>query len=396
MRRVGRWVRRIAAVSISAGIAGCGGGSGHGAAITSFGRMAGYVWSGEVTSVRAAWSVPRMTSGFGEAHASTWIGAQALGVPARSPFIQAGTTEDRGPASRPVYAAFWTDTKRGYHPQVLFHVRPGDEVTTSLTLAAGRWQVVIADATSGRRAAFLTREEGKAAFNLAEWLQEDPSETSGKATPYPALSEVRMSHLAANGAPPRYADMYAQWMSVGGASLAPTPVRDGAFSISRGMITPAGRRYLRDRSAPEHRRAPGRHRGGELDRRDPAAPDPLGQRHRRGVRARLCRRAGAGALAGRRPGGGEVAGVAGPRRGAHVRVGGPPRSGQPDGVAAAAGPPHAGPAEAGPPGPARPAPARARLRTALGLRATRPLSSVLPGPRRGRSENRSSCRTHAR
>ncbi|MGZ4177674.1 MAG: G1 family glutamic endopeptidase [Solirubrobacteraceae bacterium] len=194
--------------------------------------------------MRAAWSVPRMTSGFGEAHASTWIGAQALRVPARSPFIQAGTTEDRGTASRPVYAAFWTDTKRGYHPQVLFHVRPGDEVTTSLTLVAGRWQVVIADATSGRRAVFLTREEGEAAFNLAEWLQEDPSETSGRATPYPALSQVRISHLAANGAQPRYADMYAQWMSVGGATLAPTPVRDGAFSITRGVISPAGRRYL--------------------------------------------------------------------------------------------------------------------------------------------------------
>jgi hypothetical protein len=185
-----------------------------------------------------------MAPGSGEAHASTWIGAQELRAHASSPFIQVGTTEDRGSASRPVYAAFWTDTKRGYHPQVLFDVAPGDAVLTALTLVAGRWRVIVVDGTSGRMVVFVTREEGDAPFNLAEWLQEDPSETSGKATPYPALSEVRITRLDANGVRPRYADMYAQWMSVGGASFAPTPVRDGAFSITRGVVTPAGGRYL--------------------------------------------------------------------------------------------------------------------------------------------------------
>jgi hypothetical protein len=245
---VGQWVKRIAVpltVAVSAAIAaGCGGRSGQDAAVTSFGRMAGYVWSGAVTSVRGAWSVPTMAPAPGEAHASTWIGAQALAAHPSSPFIQVGTTEDRARASPPLYEAFWTDTKRGYHPQLLFRVGPGDRISTALTLVAGRWQVAVVDATSGRRAVFVTREEGDAAFNLAEWLQEDPSETSGKATPYPALSEVRIARMAANGVRPRYADVYAQWMSVGGANLAPSPVRNGAFSIARGMITPAGRRYL--------------------------------------------------------------------------------------------------------------------------------------------------------
>jgi len=242
---VGQWLRRIAAlIAIAVGAVGCGGGPGRGVATTSFGRMAGYVWSGSVTSVRGAWSVPAMAPDAGEAHASTWIGAQTLAARPSFPFIQVGTTEDRASASRPVYAAFWTDTKRGYHPQLLFDVRPGDRIATALTLAAGRWRVVIVDATSGRRAVFLTREEGDAAFNLAEWLQEDPSEASGKATPYPSLSEVRFTRLAANGVRPPYADMYAQWMSVRGADLAPTPVRDGGFSITRGVLSPDARRYL--------------------------------------------------------------------------------------------------------------------------------------------------------
>jgi hypothetical protein len=81
-------------------------------------------------------------------------------------------------------------------------------------------------------------------FNLAEWLQEDPSQTSGRATPYPELSTVRMRALAVNGVEPRYHDVFAQWMSLPGRDLAPTPLRDGAFAITRGVLTPAGKQYL--------------------------------------------------------------------------------------------------------------------------------------------------------
>jgi hypothetical protein len=182
-------------------------------------------------------------SGAGEAHASTWIGAQAPGAPRRSPFIQVGTVEDRG-SSSPAYRAFWTDTTRGFHPQILFRVHPGDAVSTALTLLSGRWRVYIVDTTSGRRTSFSTGEEGTGEFYLAEWLQENPSETSGKTTRYPDLSPVRLTAMAINGAAPRYRDVFAQWMSLPGRDLAPTPLRDGAFAITRGVLTPAAERYL--------------------------------------------------------------------------------------------------------------------------------------------------------
>jgi hypothetical protein len=204
--------------------------------------MAGYVWTGHVTAVAGSWSVPRM-AGAGEAHASTWIGAQAPGLAPRPPFIQVGTVEDRA-SDHPLYRAFWTDTSRGFHPQILFTVRPGDAVSTALSLSAGRWRVVIVDTSSGRRASFATRQEGAADFNLAEWLQEDPSQTSGRVMSYPELSTVRMRALAINGEPPRYDDVFAQWMSLPSRVLAPTPLRGGAFAITRGTLTPAGRRYL--------------------------------------------------------------------------------------------------------------------------------------------------------
>jgi hypothetical protein len=239
----GRWLGVVVATIVTGlGAAACQGGSGSAGARGSFGHMAGYVWSGHVAGVAASWSVPRM-SGAGEVHASTWIGAQAPGLTQRSPFIQVGTVEDRA-SSRPLYGAFWTDTTRGFHPQILFHVRPGDAMSTALTLTAGRWRVSVVDTTSGQRASFSTTEEGMGEFTLAEWLQEDPSETSGTTTPYPDLSTVRMSALAINGAAPRYGDVFAQWMSLPGRDLAPTPLRDAAFTITRGVLTAAGRRYL--------------------------------------------------------------------------------------------------------------------------------------------------------
>jgi hypothetical protein len=243
MGRAGRWLEMVtAAIAVGFAAAGCGGAPASAGALSSFGHMAGYVWSGPVTAVTGSWSVPRM-SGAGEAHASTWIGAQAPGPMLRPPFIQVGTVEDRAFA-RPVYRAFWTDTRHGFHPQILFIVRPGDAVSTALSLVAGRWRVAIVDSSSGHRASFATRQEGVADFNLAEWLQEDPSQTSGQVMSYPQLSTVRMRALSINGARPRYGEVFAQWMSLPSRALAPTGLRDGAFAITRGVLSPAGRRYL--------------------------------------------------------------------------------------------------------------------------------------------------------
>jgi hypothetical protein len=245
MRVAGRR-RGVIAASIAIGLAaaGCGGQSESEHGLYAFGHMAGYVWVGQVSAVTASWSVPRITSE-GEAHASTWIGAQAPGPPHRSPFIQVGTLEDRSAAGHPRYAAFWTDTRRGFHPEILFAVREGDAVSTALGLTGGHWRVSIADVTSGERSAFSTSEESAADFNLAEWLQEDPSDTSGKTTPYPGLSPpVGMRALTVNGTGPSYDDMFAQWMSLPGHALAPTPLADDAFTISPRTVSGPGRRYL--------------------------------------------------------------------------------------------------------------------------------------------------------
>jgi len=245
MRVVGRWLGVVAAaVAIGLSAASCGGGSAQRAgALTSFGHMAGYVWVGNVTAVTAHWSVPRM-AGAGEAHASTWIGAQAPGPPRHSPFIQVGVLEDRAAEGGPSYAAFWTDTMRGFHPRILFPVRPGDAVASALTLRDGRWRIFIVDTTSGMSSSFDTSEEGGADFNLAEWLQENPTDTKGKTTRYPELSTVGMHALTVNGQRPDYGAMFAQWMTLPHGDLAPTSLAGDAFRITRGVLTAAAARYL--------------------------------------------------------------------------------------------------------------------------------------------------------
>jgi hypothetical protein len=58
-----------------------------------------------------------------------------------------------------------------------------------LKLADSQWQMVIVDSTSRTSRVFATQEEGRAAFNDAEWLQEDVTDgTTHHVFPYPDLA----------------------------------------------------------------------------------------------------------------------------------------------------------------------------------------------------------------
>jgi hypothetical protein len=79
--------------------------------------------------------VPRILRGSPLGHAGTWIGAQAPG--ARGPFIQIGTNDDHFSATDSSHYAFWSDTARNFTAQFLFSVKPGDDLSASLTLVRG-------------------------------------------------------------------------------------------------------------------------------------------------------------------------------------------------------------------------------------------------------------------
>jgi hypothetical protein len=242
-------VALLAAVVAAATAAGCGPQGSTRArlfSVSSFGPFAGYLWRGPVSSVGASWTVPALLSGSPLGDAGTWIGAQG-----EQSFIQVGTNETRGSlgsARFDDYWAFWSDSARGFHPKRLFTVRAGDEMAATLVLDHGRWNLSISDLTSGQGTRFSTTEDTRGRFSLAQWLQEDITEglrPRPHLFPYPLLAPLRFRALAVNSAAPKVSLMYSQWMSERHVLLAPSPVRDDAFTLGKGAVSSAGTRYLR-------------------------------------------------------------------------------------------------------------------------------------------------------
>lgn len=212
----------------------------------SLGPLAGYVWEGGVTSVSGSWTVPRIASSSPDGQGGTWIGAQAPGTRNRAPFVQIGVNEERHPrVSDDYYYAFWSDTRHHFYPVDLFDVQPGDRITAAMALSKGRcrWTLSISDARARATRRFSTADEGAGRFNEGQWLQEH--RTKGP-SPYLTLADVRFSGLKVNGAPPRYADVYAQWMTLpAGRSLAPSPLAGDRFTLGPATLGEPARRYLR-------------------------------------------------------------------------------------------------------------------------------------------------------
>ena len=211
-----------------------------------FGPFAGYAWVGGVHSVGASFTVPRIAGGSPLSDASTWIGVQGQGPPAR--FVQVGAVESRfwfprKQKAADVYYTFWSDTARHFKAKLLFGVNPGDTLSASLALVGKQWTLAIADNTSGKKAQLSIAGEAKAPFNQAEWTQEDPGSENNHAR-YPRMAAPVFQHLTVNSAAP--APIYSQWMSVNHSNLAPTVVQDDSFTLQRApVVGAAGMQYMR-------------------------------------------------------------------------------------------------------------------------------------------------------
>jgi hypothetical protein len=213
------------------------------------GTMAGYLWRGRVETVGATWTVPEIADTSGPGRAGTWIGAQVAAGPMQ-PFIQVGVNEERlrlpGSAPLDVYYAFWSDTRRGFHPLHLFDVGMGDEIVAALKLSGDRWHVSIADLSNGHSSTFSTSDETGGRFGLAEWLQEDiTDENYHRPYPFPQLRSIAFRGLAVDGRPPNGDEMLTQWMSENGTSLAQGRLHDDSFELRAANLTAAGLHYLR-------------------------------------------------------------------------------------------------------------------------------------------------------
>jgi hypothetical protein len=206
------------------------------------------MWRGNVASLGGSWTVPRILKGSPAGSGSTWIGAQAPGP--RRAFIQLGSIETESSAARPGaaprsgYQAFWSDARHRLHPQTLFNVNPGDDLTANLAAAGRHWKLAIVDRSSGA-ARFVTSDEAASAFNRADWTQENRASGEHRPDPYPRLTAVEFRGLAINSAPPSPSNLSALWMSVGGNSVAPGPLSGDSFRLGKApRPSAAGAQFL--------------------------------------------------------------------------------------------------------------------------------------------------------
>jgi hypothetical protein len=256
----------ISGVAVIAGIAamlaGCGGSPGSqphdadratmsatraaAALHPDLGPFAGFMWSGDVDSAHAGWTVPRVLAGSVAGEAATWIGAEAPGPSRGAPFVQAGVNEGNTGGGSPFYYAFYSTTKLHFHPVHLFDVSPGDQVSATLGRLGTSWQIDFVDRSLGRERTLRVAEGAGRHFNEAQYSQEDVTDArTGRPFPYPSLSPVRFTGVTANGVAPRPGQLSSSWLTEADGYLAPGPLRGDAFTLSHTQMTAAGSRYLR-------------------------------------------------------------------------------------------------------------------------------------------------------
>jgi Peptidase A4 family len=199
------------------------------------GHFAGYQWNGSVRSVSANWQVPPLAQTVPTGIAATWIGIQRpASTLQRIPFIQVGLNENSsaGPLGGQ-YWAFWSDTARGFLPQPIFSVSPGDWITASLTQGGTGWTVSITDRNTGSSSSFIDRTEGSGSFATGDWLQEDPSHNDPHwQGSYQPTAAVTFDQLAVNGHAPQPDELEPSVMALPDTQLAPEALIGDAFTIT--------------------------------------------------------------------------------------------------------------------------------------------------------------------
>ncbi|HEX3793355.1 MAG TPA: G1 family glutamic endopeptidase [Acidimicrobiales bacterium] len=198
-----------------------------------------------VNQISAAWRVPAISAHSNTGLAGTWVGAQV----GQSSFIQLGTIESRVNRFGPLdsYEAFWSDIPLHFHAAPLGTVHAGDLVTADMTHTASGWTLHFIDLTHHLDRTMTTTYGAKANYDLAEWIQEDPSPGMLTAVnaPYPVISPTTMAFLQVNHQIPGADSVIpAALVTRSGKSFIPSSLRADTFTF----VPPIGyaKQYLKD------------------------------------------------------------------------------------------------------------------------------------------------------
>jgi hypothetical protein len=161
-------------------------------------------WSGlggtgqGIEGVEGHWTVPSVDASAAPGDSSSWVGVDGLDTKDRD-LIQTGTEQDTAGG----YYAWWEILPDPAVRIVASHgqpapVRPGDEMTAIVneTARSGLWSIYLQDVT--RNWYFDTQSEYSGPGRSAEWIEEAPSVTAGRAS-LPDFRTVTFSGTAIYG-----------------------------------------------------------------------------------------------------------------------------------------------------------------------------------------------------
>lgn len=146
--------------------------------------------SGSLSSVSAAWTAPTPTGNGSTLSAdATWIG---IGGISTNDLIQVGTEDTVSASGTVSTSAFYEMLPDAAQTVPGVTVNPGDSISASLNeISAGQWTISINDLTDNE--SYTTTVSYSSSNSSAEWIEEDPSFTSGRLVPFDDYGTVNFS-----------------------------------------------------------------------------------------------------------------------------------------------------------------------------------------------------------
>lgn len=131
---------------------------------------------GSVTDAKGSWIVPKIVAGCGttDEYASFWVGIDGYG----SSTVEQTGTDSACVAGAETYYAWYEFYPNSAHLIRRLSVHPGDRIFAEVSFSRGRFNVTIADLSTGKSFTKLARV-GSAQRSSAEWIAEAPSSTGG-------------------------------------------------------------------------------------------------------------------------------------------------------------------------------------------------------------------------
>jgi hypothetical protein len=179
--------------------------------------------------------VPSPTgNGTNTSNDAAWVG---IGGVTSDDLIQAGTLDAVSASGQVTVYAFYEILPASARIVTSMTVSPGDVVSTSITeTSPNLWQVIITDQTTGQ--SFSKNISYASTHSSAEWIEEDPSDSSGNLLPFAHFGSIAFTGgtTTAGGSSFTIAGIGAQPITMLSGHIpvaTPSSVSGGNFTVTR-------------------------------------------------------------------------------------------------------------------------------------------------------------------